>query len=37
MLVGSGGNVFLTAARDWPMLRVEVGGRQYLRPDILVR
>ncbi|MBE7559132.1 M24 family metallopeptidase [bacterium] len=37
MLVQTGGNVFLTAARDWPMLCVEAGGKEYLRPDILIR
>ncbi|HOE11128.1 MAG TPA: M24 family metallopeptidase [bacterium] len=28
---------FLTAARNWPMLEISVGGKAYERPDILVR
>jgi antitoxin VapB len=28
---------FLTAARNWPMLEISVGGKPYERPDILVR
>lgn len=37
MLVEEGGHRYLSAARDWPMVRAEIEGRPYLRPDILVR
>lgn len=37
ILVHDTHNEFITKAREWPMLEVEVGGVKYERCDILVR
>ena len=30
-------NVYLSAARDWPMVEVQLDGKTYARPDVLIR
>ena len=37
ILVHDTHNEFITSARHWPMIEIEVGGITYERPDILVQ
>jgi Xaa-Pro dipeptidase len=37
ILVGPEANEILSPATHWPMIEVEIDGRTYARPDILVR
>jgi Xaa-Pro dipeptidase len=37
ILATTNGNEIVTAAKDWPMVEVKIGGKKILRPDILTR
>jgi Metallopeptidase family M24 len=37
LLVSEDGIIYLTAAKDWPMVDIELDGKTYRRSDILVR